>query len=443
MERQKVLVSMREIQRYKILQEVIAKRLKGVEAAEILKLTPVHISRLKARVFKEGFEGILRRSPSSAPNKKMTQALEEEILSLRRELYYDFNILHFRDKLEEDHGIKLCYESVRRILIKAHEHQPRRRRKVHRQRHRMPKAGMLIQMDSSQHQWLEAVAEKWWLIAMIDDATNEVPYARFFPKDTVFSNMHVIRCFIERKGLFMSLYADRASHFKTTRHGGLHVQVGSEQADTQIERALEELGITLIPAHSPQAKGRIEVTFRLFQDRLIKEMRLAGIKDYREANRFLIDRFLPYYNSKWTHEAESAYLPLPQEKNLDLIFCIKEQRSVNKDNTISFRGQMIQIPPSSLRASFSRAKVEVCLLEDNRIFVLYKNQVIAESMLSKDNKTIKRERRIEKILNQREYIQNITGFQKTPWIPPKNHPWRGFVYGKKGKTQYPFLNISK
>ncbi|MEO0228271.1 MAG: hypothetical protein ABIL70_09515, partial [candidate division WOR-3 bacterium] len=160
-------------------------------------------------------------------------------------------------------------------------------------------------------------------------------------------------------------------------------------------------------------------------------------------NRFLIDRFLSYYNSKWTHEAESAYLPLPQEINLDLIFCIKEQRSVNKDNTISFRGQMIQIPPSSLRVSFSRAKVEVYLLEDNRIFVLYKNQVIAESMLSKDNKTIKRERRIEKILNQREYIQNITGFQKTPWIPPKNHPWRGFVYGKKGKTQYPFLNISK
>lgn len=431
MGKHRVLVSMKDIQRYKVLQEVIEKRLKGIEAAEILKLTPIHISRLKARLLKEGLEGIIRELPTSPPNKKMTQAIEDEILSLRKELYYDFNILHFRDKLEEEHHIELCYESLRQILIKAHDHRPRRRRKIHRQRRRMPKVWMLVQMDSSQHQWLVAVPEKWWLIAMIDDATNEVPYARFFPQDTVFSNMQVLRRFIEMKGLFMSLYADRASHFKTTRHGGLHVEVGAEQADTQIERALEELGITLIPAHSPQAKGRIEVTFRLFQDRLIKEMRLARIGDYEEANRFLVDRFLPYYNSKWTHEAETTYMPLPKEKNLDLIFCIKEQRSVNQDNTVAFRGQKVQIPPSSIKLSFARTKVDVCLLEDHRIVVLYKNQVIAESVLPQDNKIAKKQRRIEKILNQREYIQNIIGLPKTLWIPPKNHLWRRFVDGNK------------
>ena len=121
----------------------------------------------------------------------------------------------------------------------------------------MPKAGMLVQMDSSQHYWLPLVENKWWLVAMVDDATNEVPYAHFFPKDALFGNMHVIKHFIHIKGVFMSLYVDKASHFKTTRHGGLHYNASQEQEETQIERALEELDINIIPANSPQAKGRL------------------------------------------------------------------------------------------------------------------------------------------------------------------------------------------
>jgi len=430
MEGQKVLVTMRDIQRYRVLQEVIEKKLKGMDAADILGLTPVHISRLKAKLLKEGFEGILRKSPTLPPNRKITKEITEEILRLRESFYYDFNIMHFKDKLEENHNIHLCYESLRQLLIQANDYSPKKRKKIHRQRRRMPKAGMLIQMDSSQHQWIESIPEKWWLITMIDDATNEIPYARFFPKDTVFANMHVIRRFLEIKGLFMSLYVDKASHFKTTRHGGLHVEVGPEQDDTQIERALEELAVTLIPASSPQAKGRIEVTFRLFQDRLIKEMRLAGIKNYEEANTFLTERFLPYYNAKWAKKAENIYMPLPKEKNLDLIFCIKEQREVKADNTISFRGKIIQIPPSTIRLSFARAKVDVCLLEDKRIFVLYKNKIIAKSLLPKNNKTLKREIKIEELLNQRDYFSIREEKLRKIYIPPLDHNCRRSTYGK-------------
>lgn len=174
MKEQKVLVTMRDIQRYKVLKDVIEKRLKGFEAAQILNLSYVHISRLKARLLREGFIGLLRKTSPNPPNKKITTAMTNEILRLRREFYYDFNIMHFKDKLEEDHDIRLCYESLRRILIKAQEHSPRKKKVIHRQRRRMPKAGMLIQMDSSQHQWLECIPEKWWfIIAMIDDATNE------------------------------------------------------------------------------------------------------------------------------------------------------------------------------------------------------------------------------------------------------------------------------
>jgi len=416
---------MKDIQRYKVLKEVLEKKLKGVEAAALLNLTPVHISRLKTKLITGGFEEILRKPPPAPPNKKISDVQLQKILKLRKELYYDFNIMHFMDKLHEVHKMPYCYESIRQLLIRHNQHNPKKKKQIHRQRRRMPKAGMLIQMDSSQHFWLPLVEDKWWLIAMIDDATNEIPYAAFFPKDTLFANMHVIRRFIEIKGLFYSLYVDKASHFKTTRHGGIHYNVSAEQdEETQIERALAELGINVIPANSPQAKGRIEVTFRLFQDRLIKEMRLAGIKNYSQANKFVLGEFLPYYNAKFTHEAESSYMPLPKDKNLDIVFCIKKERTVNNDNTVSMYGQVIQIPPSQLHLSFAKRKVDVCLLEDNRIYVLYHGKAIAESRLSKNNKVIKKEKIVEKLLNSREYAD--TGINRTH-KPPKDHIWRKII----------------
>ena len=404
MDQQKLLVTMKDIQKYKVLRDVTEKKLKGTQAAQLLNLTPVHISRLKKRFLKEGFHGLLRRSPTSRPNRKIDDKDVEKILKLRKELYYDFNIMHFMDKLHEVHKLPYCYESIRQILIKHNEHFPKKKKKVHRQRRRMPKAGMLVQMDSSEHYWLPLVENKWWLIAMIDDATNEIPYAQFFPKDTLLANMRVIRRFIEIKGTFMSLYVDKASHFKTTRHGGLHYNVVQEHGDTQIERALKELDINIITANSPQSKGRIEVTFRLFQDRLIKEMRLANIKNYQQANKFLINKFLPWYNAKYTHHAESAYMPLPPEKDLDLVFCTKRVRTVNNDNTIQIYGQIIQIPPSEKVISLAKRKVDVCMLDDNRIFVLYKNNLITESKLAKNNKILKKEKQTEKLLNQRQYV---------------------------------------
>jgi len=402
MKEPKVSVTMRDIQRHRILKDVIEKKLKAIQASVILGLSYIHTLRLKEKVAQAGLKGLLRpgrEAPNKIPDEKI-----KLIASLYKKYYWDFNIMHFKDKLAQLHNISLSYESIRKILIKENIHQPKKKKIVHRQRRRMPKAGMLTQMDSSQHRWLEHIPEKWWLTAIIDDATNEVPYARFFPKDTLFSNMHVLRRSIEIKGVFYSLYVDKASHFKTTRHAGLHYTVNPEQDETQIERALNELDIILILANSPQAKGRIEVLFRLFQDRLIKEMRLAGIKNYNQANKFLQEKFLPWYNSKYSHKnVESVYLPLPQDKNLDTIFCIKKERTVNSDNTIHIQGQVIQIPPSHIHMSFARRKVDVCILEDNRILILYKGSVIAKSKLSKNNKILKKEHKIEQLLNAREY----------------------------------------
>ena len=432
MNQTKLLVTMKDIQRHKVLKDVIEKKLKGVQAAQILNLTSVHVSRLKTKLTKGGFEAMLRQAPLKPPNQKISDSQAQKILKLRKKIYYDFNIMHFMDKLHELHKMRYSYETIRQILIRHHLHQPKKKRIVHRMRRRMPKAGLLVQMDSSQHRWLPDIKEQWWLIAPIDDATNEVAYAKFFPGDALFANMQVLRRLIEIKGVFMSLYVDKASHFKTTRYGGLHVNVSAEQEDTQIERALSELDINVIPANSPQAKGRIEVTFRFFQDRLIKEMRLAGIKNYVQANRFLQNKFLPWYNAKYTHPAENAYMGLPKGKNLDLIFCIKKERNVRADNTVQIYGQNIQIPPSNIRLSFARTKVDVCLLEDKRIFVLYKGKVIAESNLSKNNKVIKKEKQIEALLNKRKYALMLLKPKRVYHKPDRDNPWYGFRL--KGST---------
>jgi len=401
---QKLLVTMKDVKSYKILKELIDKKLTGSEASELLGISYVHVSRLKKKFSEGGFEAILRHPPSFAPNKKITKHTIVQILKLRNKIYYDFNIMHFKEKLEEQHHIQVSYETLRQILIHHKIHKPKKKKKIHRMRRRMPKSGMLIQMDSSEHRWLEHINEKWHLVATIDDGNNEVNSAQFFPKDTSYANMHVLKSLIEKKGIFTALYVDKASHFTTTRYQGIHYNVNPEQDDTQIERALNELNITLIPANSPQAKGRIERLFRLFQDRLIKEMRLAKIRNYQRANEFLINNFLPWYNARFTKKhVESAYTPLPADTNLDIIFSIKKERIVNHDNTIQICRQIVQIPPTNIRLSFAKAVVDVCLLDNKHIVVLYKNEIIAKSKLSGKNKLVKKERYIENLLNQRKY----------------------------------------
>lgn len=394
---------MKDIKKYEVLQQLIKKEIKGCEAALSLGYSYVHVSRLKQKVLKQGFKGILRVKRESP--RKLKESFKLHIANLYKNIYYDFNIMHFKDKLEEEHDIKLSYEKIRQILIEYNLHKPKKKKKVYRRRRRMPKAGMLIQMDASQHKWIPSINKSWWLIATIDDATNEVLFAKFYPSENVFSCMEVIRKTIENKGIFYCLYTDKASHFKTTRYGGLHVNIAPEQKETQIERALKELNITLILANSPQAKGRIERLFRLFQDRLIKEMRLRGINDYSQANLFLEKEFIPYYNRKFAHleGVESVYKPLPKEINLDLIFCKKFSRKVNFDNTIKFSGEVIQIPPTNIRLSFAKCIVEVCLLKNGKIYILYKGKVIHTAKLSKNNKIYRLNSKIENFLSQREY----------------------------------------
>lgn len=398
-------INMSDIKKYDILKQVIKKEIKAVEAAAILGYHQVHISRLKAKLLNSDGQITAILRPKLPSMKKVPLRIKEHICKLRKEIYYDFNVMHFLDKLKERHNINYSYETIRCMLIEYGLHISRKKKKVHRRRRRMPKAGLLIQIDSSEHNWLPFIKKKWHLTATIDDADSKVPFAKFFSSDGVFNNMEVIRKTIEKEGLFAALYADKASHFTTTRYGGLHVNVALEQDDTQIERSLQELDITFIPANSPQAKGRIERLFRTFQDRLIKELRLHKIKNYSQANKFLQDYFINYYNKRFAkiEGVENAYKSLPVNINLDFMLCKKYSRKVNFDNTIQFEGRIIQIPPSKYRLSFAKCIVEVCLLENDSISILYKNQLIHTTELSKNAKITRWKKNVKDILDQRTY----------------------------------------
>lgn len=410
-------VTEEDMKRYYILEKVKDGSISLKMASELLGLSYRQTLRLKKRFLLFGIEGIIKRKLLKSPNEKVKEHIKQTILDLRKNLYYDFNILHFKEKLSEMHEINLSYETIRKLLIKEGLHTPKAKKKVYRRRRRMPEAGLLVQMDSSLHRWIEDIEKSWWLVAMIDDADGFV-YAEFHSLETTIANMKVIKEFILQRGCFMALYTDKASHFKTTRHGGLHYNVSLEHEDTQIQRALSELGIKIINANSPQAKGRIERLFRFFQDRLIKEMRLRQIKDYEEANRFLKEEFLPWYNQRYTLPLNSAYKEIPKDCNLELIFSLKHPRKVQKDNTISYKGKIYQLLPTNGTKTYALRWIDVCEALNGEIKLLYEHKVIPYVVIDKKPY---RESKEEEILSMRE---SIPLKNKKRYSPPPDHPWR-------------------
>ncbi len=206
--------------------------------------------------------------------------------------------------------------------------------KIKRKRKKGGAYAALVQMDSSPHRWIKDIPEPWYLIAMIDDASGKIYSAGFYYKDTVFNNMEVIKNWIKKKGVFMALYVDKASHFTTTRHGGIHYEIKDEHKDTQIQEALGELGITMIPANSPQAKGRIERLFKTLQDRLINELYIYNIKDYKSANEYLKHHFIPKFNKKFgLNKIPNVHQPVSPNININLVFTKRYFRTVRNDFT--------------------------------------------------------------------------------------------------------------
>ena len=244
----------------------------------------------------------------------------------------------------------------------------------------------MVQFDTSDHDWLEGRGPKLYLIGGVDDATSKVLGAKFVLADGVRQNMEVFKGIVKKRGVPLSVYVDLDSNFKTTRYQGMECRIKGVYPSTQFARALEELGIRIIYAYSPQAKGRVERKFGVFQDRLCSELRLYNISSLEEANRYLKEEFIPKHNRRFSRPAKetgSAYRSLPKGLKLKDIFCLKEQRSVTGDNTISYKGKAYQILPNEYRISFVKAKVVVHEHLDGSVHIFYEDKKLKHKQIPK------------------------------------------------------------
>ena len=347
------------------IQEVILKAASGqilwIDAADIIGVSYRTMKRWKARYERDGYDGIFDRRMKRPSPKRIPMKELETILNLYRTKYMGFNVTHFHEKLRDHHDITRGYTFVKTALQTAGLVDKTRSRGKHRKkRPRKPLVGMMLHLDGSPHEWIPDLPGQFFdLLVLLDDATGEIYEMELVDEEDTLSCMRLLKDVIAKHGLFCSLYSDRASHFFLTPKAGEKVL---ENHLTQIGRALAELGIRPIPAYSPQARGRGERMNGTLQGRLPNELRLHGIKTKEEANRFLKEAYIKEHNRRFKVKAEeegSAFVPVRHHIDLDLIFSIKSERTVNYDNTISFENLTLQIEPSELRVSFAKCRVTV------------------------------------------------------------------------------------
>jgi hypothetical protein len=345
-------MSVKELRRVHVIRQTMEKKLTQVKAGTLLGLTPRHIRRLIKRVEQAGDPGLAHRGRGKPSNRQIPEKVQTKALTLYAQRYGDFGPTLAAEKLAERHGITLSAETVRGwLLAKGVTHFQRRKRPHRAWRERRAHRGELIQLDGSHHDWLEGRGPRCVLMAYIDDASSRV-YARFYEYEGTIPAMDSFQRYVQHYGIPLAIYADRHTTYQSPAKPTVEEQLAGREPMSQFGRALSELGVELIPAHSPQAKGRVERLFKTFQDRLIKEMRLAGVSTLDEANRFLED-YLPIYNQRFTvqpAQAADLHRPHPAHRELDRILCLKTTRCLRKDFTIAYQGGLYQIH-ETVRAS--------------------------------------------------------------------------------------------
>ena len=344
--------------------------LSQLEAAEMLGMSERTFRRWRDRLRDEGPEGLIDGRIGKPSSRRASEDESLRMLGLYRDHYADFTVKHFHEQLVKRHGYKLGYTVTKLHLHRSGLVRPAPRRSAHRKkRPRRPMAGMLLHQDASRHDWLDG-APPLDLVVTLDDATSEIYSAFLVAEEGTASSFRGLAEVVAVHGLFCALYTDRGSHYFHTPAAGGKV---SRTLLTQVGRALAQLGIEHIAAYSPEARGRSERAFRTLQDRLPKELRLAGISDVETANRWLAEVYLPEYNARFAVAAEqdgSAFVADTAQVWRDIL-CIQEERVVGNDNTVTWRRLSLQIPPSPLRPHFVRAKVRVLEYPDGRLAVFW------------------------------------------------------------------------
>jgi transposase len=378
--RKRVTLTVEEQKRLKVITEIEAGRMTGREAAEMVGLSLRQVRRLIAAYRKEGAAGLAHGNRGRPSPRRTPEEVRRYILKLARGTYHDYNDTHFAEKLGEQHDLYVSRSTVRRLRRSIGQGSPRKRRAPrHRsRRERYMQPGMLLQIDGSHHKWLEKRGPKIVLIAAIDDATNEVPYALFRDQEDAAGYFELMQAISQSHGLPLAVYADQHTIFQSPSKPTVEQQLSGELPRTQFGRLMDELAIESIPALSPQAKGRVERLFGTLQDRLVKELREAQACTIEQANETMLS-YLPRFNERFSVPAAqpgSAYRSWPDDLRPQDVFCFKHQRIVSNDNTISFDGKRLQIPAGPQRTSYARARVDVHQLLDGRLRICYKGETL-------------------------------------------------------------------
>lgn len=375
MTRATVLQEVRQMRFEEVYARQSRRELSMVEAAEWLGITERTFRRWKDRYEADGAAGLQDRrlGRTSARAVPVDEALR--MVTLYETRYMGWTVMHFHARWHAEHGGTRSYTWTKKTLQAAGQVAPAPRRGAHRKkRPRKPWPGMMLHQDGSTHEWVPGC--QWDLIVTLDDATSELYSAFFVEEEGTMSSFRGLRDVIEAKGLFSSLYTDRGSHYWYTKEAGGTVD---KSRLTQVHRALQQVGITLIAAYSPEARGRSERVFRTLQDRLPKELALAGITEMAAANQYLAERFLPAYNRRFAvpaAEAGTAFVPWVGP-TLAEILCVQDERVVAKDNTVRYQGLSLQIPQDTHRFHYVKVTVRVHAYPDGTLAVFHGPRCLA------------------------------------------------------------------
>jgi hypothetical protein len=366
--------------RLKVLHEVGKGHLTQQQAGEQLGVTERWVRKLVARMGKEGDGGILHRLRGRASQRQIAEKTRQQAVQVVKAKYHDFGPTLASEYLAQKDGIAVSKETLRQWLMEAGVWKRKRRRveEVHEWRPRRSCRGELVQWDTSEHEWLEGRGQKLYLIAMIDDATSQMT-ARFVTHDSTAENLGVLKTYLEQRGRPLAFYTDKAGLFQVNRPASREEELAGEEARTQIGRALEELGIEWIAAHSPQAKGRVERCFGTLQDRLVKGLRVVGASTREEANAYLEAQFLPEWEKRFRVEARNptdAHRRLGPEHDLGAILSQVESRVVTNDYTLRFQGQSYRIARQGITAGLRGSRVRVERRLDGTVAVRFRGRYL-------------------------------------------------------------------
>ena len=406
-----------EFFKYETITKLTAGAITIKQAREQLGLSARQIKRLKRRVADYGADGVLHGLRGRASNNRTAQAKTDEASKLLKGTYADFGPTFAAEKLKEIHGIALSKEHTRQLMAKLGLWKPKKKKEnkqYHAWRPRKEWFGSLEQFDGSYHLWFEDRAEECCLLAAIDDATSTVTRAEFGKSESVVEVASFWKAYAIERGKPLAIYLDKFSTYKINHKNAKD----NHELMTQFQRMMKELGINLITAHSPEAKGRVERLFGTLQDRLVKELRLAGISTIPEANQFLKDVFIPKFNAQFgVIAAEEGdlhrALANTETENLDAIFSIQKMRRVRNDFTIQFENEWLQLEKIQPCTVLRNDAVLIEKRLDGTLHLRLRGKYLAFKILpARPEKT---KERVTALVPKKE---------KFPWVPPANHPWR-------------------